>query len=58
MIKIDIPGTPRTGTDGQFQVQTKLYKSDDPECCPSVIQVDVYRVDGSSEAGTIELLAD
>ena len=44
--------------NGQVQVQTKLYKSDDPKCCPSVIHVDVYRVDGSSEAGTIERLED
>jgi len=44
--------------EGRVEIQTKLYKSDDPECCPSIVQVDAYRVDRFLDAGSIERLAD
>ena len=40
--------------EGRIQVLTKLYKPDDPKCCPSVESLDVYRVDTTSEASSIE----
>jgi hypothetical protein len=43
---------------GRIQVLTKLYRPEDPKCCPSVRSVDVYRVERSADASSIEPLVD